>query len=294
MAVDEGFVFDPFDRIDSLGEAVQMLIGNPMVYRQLPVETALAKIIDAGFDGLELWPPQIIEFRTPALRQRLQHYVHQRGAELIRLNCADRDYFQALASSKDVDRAFDGLQADIDMAAELGMTQLLTWEGRSPDFSHQQIYGEVLDRTTRLFEEACRYAKSRHIALTVEVHPFTLGVDLPWLSLLCDRLRGEPFSVTYDCCHFAVGLPDRYIDAIDLLGERIQHVHFCDSDCVSPELHFAPGAGQLDLDGIVAALKRIGFRGSMMLDLWLYPMPDEGVAVGVPYLRRACETLGLA
>ena len=48
-----------------------MLIGNPMIFRQLPLEEALAKMVDLGYEAIELWPPQIAECRTPTLRKRL-------------------------------------------------------------------------------------------------------------------------------------------------------------------------------------------------------------------------------
>ncbi|MEO2045204.1 MAG: hypothetical protein ABGX16_01355, partial [Pirellulales bacterium] len=107
-----------------------MLIGNPMVFRTLPLEMALEKAAAAGYEALELWPPQIAECRTPELRHQLARRMASAGIELIRLNCADRDYFQALDSPSDLSVALLGLQADIDQAADLGMSQLLTWEGR--------------------------------------------------------------------------------------------------------------------------------------------------------------------
>jgi sugar phosphate isomerase/epimerase len=270
-----------------------MLIGNPMIYRQLPFEMALSKCVAAGYDALELWPPQIAEFRTPELRRDLAQHVKSLGIDLIRLNCADREYFQALHTKNDVAPALAGLKADVDIACDLGMTQVLTWEGRRASFSSEEMFGRVLDDTSLLFEEACQYAAARGVELTVEVHPFTLGINLDWLVALCDRLSNQRFSVTYDCCHFAVGLPDGYVQAIEQLDGRIGHVHFSDSDKTSSELHFAPGTGCLDLEGIVGALKRINFHGTMMLDLWLYPLPDQGTHVGVPYVRQVCETLGL-
>lgn len=271
-----------------------MLIGNPMIYRQLPVEMALAKTAAAGFDAVELWPPQIAEFRTPALRGQLRDHLRSIGLEPIRLNCADCNYFQSVTSQETSASALAGLRSHIDAAVDLGMSQLLTWEGRRPaDYSDEEVDGRLLDATAQLFRQACEYGEQRGVELTVEVHPFTLGIRLDWLVELCDRLRDLPFSVTYDCCHFAVGLPEDYVSAIDRLGRRIGHVHFSDSDKQSSELHFAPGTGLLDLDAIVAALGRIGFDGTMMLDLWLYPMPDYGIEVGVPYVRRVCQTLGL-
>ena len=121
----------------------------------------------------------------------------------------------------------------------------------------------------------------------------TLGIDLDFMIKLCDSLDSKYFGVTYDCCHFAIGLPDGYIDAILKLGKRIKHLHFSDSDKKSSELHFPPGKGCLDLPGIVKALKQVNFKGTAMLDVWLYPMPEEGSRIGIPYLHKVMKNLGI-
>ena len=271
-----------------------MLIGNPMVFRELPLEMALEKAITAGYEALELWPPQITECRTPELRRQLARRMTSLGIELIRLNCADRAYFQSLETSADVPAILTGLQADIDMAADLGMSQLLTWEGRrSETHSAADVRGWLLDATAELFQQACSYGREKGVSVTVEIHPFTLGINVDWLIRLCDRVDDSGFSVTYDCCHFAVGLPDDYINALNRLGKRIGHVHFSDSDKMSSEVHFAPGTGCLDLDGIVRALEQIGFDGTMMLDLWLFPLPEYGTDIGVPFVRDVIRRLEL-
>lgn len=271
-----------------------MLIGNPMVFRELPLEMALGKAAAAGYEALELWPPQIAECRTPELRRQLATRMTALGIELIRLNCADRDYFQSLDSPSDVPVALSGLQADINLAADLGMSQLLTWEGRRSEAHIDANDSDwLLDATSELFQKACRYGREKGISLTVEVHPFTLGINTDWLIRLYDQVDDSGFSVTYDCCHFAVGLPEDYIRAIGQLDKRIGHVHFSDSDKKSSELHFAPGTGCLDLDGIVRALEQIGFDGTMMLDLWLYPLPEYGTEIGIPYVRDVIKRLGL-
>ncbi len=270
-----------------------LLIGNPMVFRQLPLEMALEKTAALGFDGVELWPPQIKECRTATLRRALARRLDSLHLRPVRLNCADMDYFSMLRSPDDVPRALEGLRADIAAACDLGMRQLLSWEGRpAPGLTASGRYGWVLDETTRLFEQALAYARPHGVSLFVEVHPFTLGIDIEWLLKLCDRL-GEGFGVLCDFCHFGVGLPDRYVPAIRRLGPRIRHLHVSDSDLRSSELHFAPGSGCLDLDGILAALRETGFHGTAMLDLWLYPFPEEGARVGVPYLGQVLKELGL-
>lgn len=271
-----------------------MVIGNPMIFRQLPLEDALKKMVALGYDAVELWPPQIQQCRTSLLRKGLADYIVSLGLKAVRLNAADPAYFQALGSAADVPAVVAGMKADIDMTAELGMSQLLTYEGRIPHgASRDDRFGWIMDATVDLFQQALAHARIRGVLLSVEVHPFTLGIDTDWLIKLYDRLNAPDFGVVYDCCHFGVGLPDDYITAIRRLGHRIHHVHFSDSDKVSSELHYAPGTGCLDLTEIVAALKEIRFKGTMMLDLWFYPLPEHGSRIGVPYLKQVCEAIRL-
>lgn len=269
-----------------------MLVGNPMILRQLPLDMAMRKTAESGFDALEMWLPQLAEARTPELRRKVGEFAESLGTPLVRLNVADPDYLQELTGPQDVAKAVEGLKHDIDFAADLGMTEVLSWEGRRPKgATRDDLYGWVLDETVNIFQKAVDYGRTRGVKVLTEIHPFTLGIDTEWAVQLCDRI--DDFGVVYDCSHFGVGLPDSYIEAIHTLGKRIRHIHFCDSDKKSSEVHFAVGTGCLDLDGIVDAFKEIGFDGTVMVDLWLYPLPEEGTKVGVPYCREVIEKLGL-
>jgi sugar phosphate isomerase/epimerase len=271
-----------------------MIIGNPMIFRQYPLDRAIRTMLDFGYQGIELWAPQITGCKTPVLRQLLAEFIASLGLTTTGVNAADADYFSALSSPQDTATILAGLKRDIDIVHDLGANYLLTWEGRKPPgATPSDVYGWILDTTVGIFREAIAYATEKDVRLFIEVHPYTLGIDIEFACQLYDRINSDAFGVTYDCCHFGVGLPDGYIDAIHKLGHRIKHVHFSDSDKISSELHFAPGAGSLDLVGIVTALNQIHFQGPLMLDLWLYPFPEEGSRQGVTYLRDVLTTLGL-
>lgn len=267
-----------------------MIIGNPMIFRQYPLDRAVRTLTAFGYQGVELWAPQIAICKTDPLRRQLVDLIRSLGLTLTGVNAADAAYFSALSSPADVDAMVTELKRDIDLVHTLGGDYLLTWEGRSPaGATWQDRFGWVLDATVAIFRAATAYAQSKNVRLFIEIHPFTLGIDLDFAIQLCDRVDSPAFGITYDCCHFGVGLPNGYIDAIYRLGQRIKQVHFSDSDKVSSELHFAPGAGTLNLAGIVTALKAINFQGPMMLDLWLYPFPEEGSKSGVAYLQEVWE-----
>ncbi|HWD18984.1 MAG TPA: sugar phosphate isomerase/epimerase family protein [Verrucomicrobiae bacterium] len=271
-----------------------MPIGNPMIFRHYPLEAALELMAQFGYRSLEIWPAQIEMCRTVKLRGEFVQLASALGLKLVRLNAAAADYFVPLQKPRDARQIVAGLKKDIDLAKSLGMTELLTWEGRRPEGARaRDVHGWLLRETIGIFREAVSYGQSRGISVSVEVHPYTLGIDVEFLKKLCDGVASDSFGVTYDCCHFGVGLPDSYIKAIGELGPRIKHVHFSDSDKISSELHFAIGKGCLDLAGITKALKAIRYRGSMMLDLWLYPFPEAGTRVSLPYVRQVMKKLNL-
>ncbi len=63
-----------------------MLIGNPMIFRDWPLEEALRKMAALGYDALELWPPQLAACRTDALRRQLAAHCAGLGLPLVRLS----------------------------------------------------------------------------------------------------------------------------------------------------------------------------------------------------------------
>jgi sugar phosphate isomerase/epimerase len=265
----------------------QAIIANPMCFRELALEDAIRNVLSIGFDLVEIWRQNALPFKTPALRHQLRDFVAEMGSSICGLNSCDAAFFQALSGPETVAEALAGFKGDIDIAADLGGTYVCNFEGRrAPGASDNEIKGPIFDATVSLFKQSCEYGQDKGIDIIVEVHPFTLGTDLDWLCRLCDTIDKDNFGVVYDPCHFGVGLPDTYLQAIGKLGERIKCVHFSDGDKKSSELHFPPGAGCLDLDTIVAELRRINYRGSWMVDFWLYPLPEFAARSGLAYARK--------
>ena len=271
-----------------------ILIGNPLYFEAYPIEQALRLMKEFGFEGVEICHSHIAMCKTPELLGQFAEHVASLGLPLVRSNVCAADYHVPLRSKQDSTGIIEGLKRDVDIAASLGVRQLMTWEGRKPEgATKKDIHGWIFDETLRIFREAVEYASGKGISISVEIHPFTLGIDIDFAAKLCDGLPADSFGIVYDCCHFAVGDPEGYIEAISKLGSRIKHVHFADSDKRSSELHFPPGKGEVDLSGIVKALRGIDFDGTMMLDVYLYPLPEEACRIGVPYMKQVMKDLGL-
>jgi sugar phosphate isomerase/epimerase len=269
------------------------ILGNPMIFRDLTLEAALRTVAALGYDALELWPPQIAACKTDGLRRELAAYCAALGVPAVRLNAAGADYFDApLTSPGAFVRALPGLKQHILAAEALGMHHLLTWEGRRPaGLAADTLHGDYLRAAVTIFRKAVAFGRDHGVALTIEVHPFTFGIDLDWLLRLFDGVGAHDFGLTYDCAHFGVGLPNDHLAAIARLSPHIHHVHFSDSDLATSELHLAPGRGRLDLPAIITALRSISYTGTWMLDLWGWPFPEEGSRSGLAYLRETLQSI---
>jgi inosose dehydratase len=142
--------------------------------------------------------------------------------------------------------------------------------------------------------------------IRVAFHPHTATwIEAPdEVELLAARLPGTGAGLCLDVGHYLVGGGDP-VAAIGRYGDLVTHLHVKDVDpdvlarlqageihgfaaAVRQRIFTEAGNGALDLDGVVAALDRIGFGGWLMVEQdssWL--PPSEAAAIGNRVLRDA-------
>lgn len=268
--------------------------GSSITFQDYPLEPALDLMANLGFTRVEMWRHHLHRCRTPALREAFVQVAAAKGISMGGLNVVGEDYFRPFGTPDEFDQTLNGLTADVDFALSLGSRDVLVWEGIRPrEASDRDCMNQLLPRLIDLFNRAIAYAAPKGVRFLVEPHPFTVGMSDDFLVALCDSLPPQSFGVTFDFCHYGVGRPNDYIRAVHRLGQRIRHIHFSDSDLQSSELHFAPGAGLMDLDGLLRAFVDIGFDGTMTLDLYGNPTPVEATRQSAPLVARALHRLGI-
>jgi D-psicose/D-tagatose/L-ribulose 3-epimerase len=91
-------------------------------------------------------------------------------------------------------------------------------------------------------------------------------------SSLCDAIDHPRFGVTIDTVH--ANIEERDIpEALTSISPRLKHVHASEND------RGLLGKGHIDFPGIVAALKKIGYNGYLMIEGFGYS-PQETNAPG--------------
>lgn len=269
------------------------LCGNSITFQDYTAEEACQRLAAAGCNAVEMWPPHLAGCRTPRLLRQFRDFAAELGLGLWGLNAVGADYFQPFDSQASYDSTLAGLKADVDYALELGVTDVMVWEGVRPE-GKDMAEADLLAVLVELFGAAIDYARPKGVRFTAEPHPFTLGMDNAFMRQLCDQLDRQHFGVLFDFCHYGVGQPETYVQAIYDLGSRIEHLHYSDTDGQTSELHYPPGKGVLDLMAMHQALVDIGFAGTATLDMYGYPMPQQGYVWGLPLYRDALVDIGIA
>ena len=269
------------------------LCGNSITFQHYTAEEACQRLARAGCNAVEMWPPHLEGCKTPLLLKQFRDFAAELGLELWGYNAVGADYFQPFGAQANYDRTLAGLKADVDQALELGVHDVMVWEGLRPPDSDMPD-ADLLAVLVALFSEAIDYAGPKGLRFTAEPHPFTLGMDNGFMKQLCDQLDRDYFGLLFDFCHYGVGQPDSYVEAIYDLGSRIEHLHYSDTDGVTSELHYPPGKGVLDLAAMNQALVDIGFAGTSTLDMYGYPVPEQGYIWGLPIYRAALIEIGIA
>ncbi len=268
--------------------------GSTITLSDYPVEQAMDLFHEAGFSSVEMWVHHLKQAKTDELRRGFAAYAKGIGLGMGGLNVVGEAYFQPFGTEAEAEATLNGLKAGIESARSLGTKDVLIWEGRAPEGSGESEWiNRLLPRLVEILRAAIDYAKPYGIRLLAEPHPFTVGMSDRFLLRLCDSLDPAHFGITYDFCHYGVGRPNDYVEAIRALGDRIRHLHFSDSDQQTSELHFPVGRGRMNIPAILDAFREIGYAGTMTLDLYGYPTPVEALAWSVPRMREACDYLGI-
>ena len=263
---------------------------NAVSFHEDPsIESICRKVLAAGFDSLEISrPPFYNNLTTRGTRQRFAEWAAELGLSLYGFDC----WVEVLPYSA-FQETLDGFRAAVSFAKDLNLGMAISHDPWARD-NGDRSPSECLRKNVELFRRVADMCVDAGLKLVFEPHPDTLSMNNGWCIDFIDGLERPNVGVLYDCCHYGVGQPEKYVETIGQLGERIRHLHFSDGDRATYALHLPLGDGELDLPAIVRALQATPFRGTITNDLFNYPLLEDGARRNAPQIKRVEVELGLS
>jgi 2-keto-myo-inositol isomerase len=272
-----------------LSRLVRMARVNAVsFYRNMGVEEICQIVTRAGYDSLEVSRIPFFEELTTSDRRRA--FIER--AKDIGLSLYGFDAwvdFDPYLSRENTLRGFDSA---ISFSSDLELGQIIAHDGQI-EITQGRSPEQCLSVLVPFFREVADRAGEVGLRVVLEPHPDTLSMDDSFAVDLIDGIERENVGLVYDCCHYGVGQPETYLQAIERLNHRIHHIHYSDGDKATYALHLPPGKGSLDLDAIVEALKAIGFGGTLTHDLYNCPNLEQEVLRSSPKIREVEDLLEL-
>ncbi len=267
-----------------------------------------------GFDCLEVGP------RVKRDRAAFED-VQRNGPVRIQSFIYGRNFLSHDAASRASYRA--ELLRLLDLAVDLGVTQITTSTGVDPDLNLADNIAAALDYWTPLFEQAAQSG----IRIALEFCPasgnFALG-PYAWRRLLAATQPWPNFGLNYDPSHLLWQLIDPYTPLVEFSGHLFS-VHAKDTHLWRDRLakhgiltpyanvermahgtqearaiwweYRLPGDGDLDWDRFLRELYAVGFDGAIVLEheapgyMASHEAVVEGLRRGLQFLRAANQAV---
>ena len=244
-----------------------MRIGcNTVAFRKAPLDTALARIAEAGYEWVEIegnlkWCPHVDPWQEDPIQ--FADKVRSYGFKGIAALGNHRELITQEQGVKDIAQG-------LEWCREAGIPLVLTGEGRlGPGMTVDDALAILRDRLSYLAE----IAEKNEVYLALEDHgSISLGsldglpqivdlVDSDWLVVNFDTAnihRGDYVGTDREKWEWKLGEATSFSETklLARLVDRVKHVHF--KDVVGRNAVIA-GQGEIDLAGCLRLLKQAGF-----------------------------------
>lgn len=212
----------------------------------------------AGYDGIELIIDEKWDSRDPEYVKSLEK---QFGIKVLSVHSA----MEFATFTKD---AKSRLFESIEIAKKINVRLIVvhTWDYTDTDFANWLYKNR---------KSICQ--KAAPIDVAFENGTKSYNPDDPE-KFMSEAFKAEYFgkfeNIVLDTSHLATAKSD-IVKMVELLGPKIKHLHFSDSDFVVREdrpnsiqdRHLIPGRGKLPLKKYLHALKKINYSGIITIEL---------------------------
>jgi len=256
----------------------------------MSTEQAIDKIAAMKFDGVEIAVWNIEEFwpRREAIKEKLQAH----GLELSNIGCNDNVYVWngPVYTNPDVkvrDEMVRRFEKTLDVAAELGCRSVSIWPG-SDTIPFRTQYHKAWKLLVETLAMCARAAEERDLQVPLEYKPENILSNADSTLRAIEAVNSENMGALLDTGH-AIVAREHLPTVTEMLGNHLLHVHI-DDNYADWDRDLPPGYVH-NFEPFLRALKKVGYKGYLSLDVWPYEDAEKEIGFGKVYLERLMAVL---
>lgn len=269
------------------------------------------KAASLGFDSLRLevyCDPEYDAFTKENIKALRKHYEGLGFISNYFVACAPRNKLATMDKAvreeglrdfeRNVEIAYDfGLCDNVALVsgapAEANVKFLETYPGAPPAMlimPDNLPWGDVWDTYVETVGKCLAMCQKRGLTLSVEPLPMTMINNTDCYLNLASQINSKDLGMMMDTSHLHYqreSLPT----SIEKLKGQLMSFCVCDNDGVE-DYHLAPGEGTIDWHEAIRTLKKIGFDGTLDLEINVPKDPMKTYADAKTYLEKVIEEVG--
>ena len=255
---------------------------SSFVYLYHPLEEAIHKTAEAGFESIDIWGGRPHAYRndlSEAEIRELRALLDQQHLQVASIIPAQFRYPTCLCSPNETIRldSVAYIQAAVELAAKLDCPLVSVCPGHT---TAGQGKAQAWSSLRESLAAICSLARSQSIRIAIEpadAYETDLMNTVGQAMSMVSELQENNLGVLLDSGHVHV-TGETFLQAVEAAGERLYHVHV-DDNLGQRDQHLVPGEGKINFQKLVQALKIGGYDGFLTAELsWDYILnPDPAV-----------------
>lgn len=286
---------------------------GPYANHPVPLKNVIEKLSELGFDGIELggFKPHAHPDLYPTKNDRKELFNLLEKYNLgVSAYTADLWNYPFASGDPKLIKAYEDMyDKSLEFCVDCRIEKIRIDSVTGTPFPGELDYQETWHRVVNMFQKCSDKAKDVGKTVVWEFEPGFIFNKPSEIVNMHNSVNRKNFQILFDTSHAqmcaVVGakqvepketLPGGISEFIDILKDRIGHVHLIDSDNTlhdnETSTHAPFGTGFVDFDSVIPALVKNGYQSEWWcVDLCFWPNAWDITADSIKFLRQLFERL---
>ncbi len=234
------------------------------------IERVFKAAAEAGYDGIDIWGGRPMAYPYDMDEEACKHIVELKKKYNLEISAYTPEalsypYNFASASEKELKDTIAYFKKAIEVAAAIGAPRLqIAVKSKSPDAVRRDVYKTMI----AAFKEVAEYADKYDVTLILEavtIYESNMVAYLDDLAEIIEDVNHPRFKAMLDTATPYVH-GESFSNWFERLGDKIDYIHFVNSDGASPA-HLPVNGGNMNMGELIKVIKAAGYDGWLCSEL---------------------------